>query len=688
MSTASKATARAVSWGRLTRDFLPLPFSGGNFENSPKKTFGKDRDSRHEYRLRVACSLSSQSLRLFGRAALLMSFTCLQVARAWIGEPHHTVGGEYHYRCPNHDDSHPSLKINEKKDKWICGPCNKSGGAYTLAAFLGRLDPCEKRAVMKALTDRGLVYEKMERVKKEPQQFYPVKEFYYTPVLRNVRFETKPTDKSKPEKKFQWQHLEGDSWEPGAGGMLKPLYVNERFKKGEPFDTAVGFEGEGKCDLAGELGIPAFSFKFMNRAECQKLAGLEIVLWPDGDQAGFKQAKDVALMLKEAKLKVRMCSVPIEFPIGGDIVDAVKILKWTRERIDQFLASATSFPVEVSIGRRLRRVESKQMEWLWKNRVPCNGITILDGDPGTGKGLLTTDLAARITTGRQLPFDEFQMPPANVIVLGSEDSLEHTIRPRFEAASADLDRVIAIPYSSEKAGEVCFTRLPRDLKILSKAIEQEQAKLVIIDVLVSYIPAELSTRNDQDVRLALAPLAELCDKKNIACICNRHLNKNQGGSAMYRGGGSIGITGAARSVLLLAKGEGDVRTLAVVKSNLGLIPPAANFVVIAESGIPSIRWIDETQRTADDLLAGAALKTDVQAQRQENSLSVAMEFLSELLKDGPVESDRIRQIARDACMSWHSVIKAKESLGVKPTRRGGSFGKWMWEMRGKGGMIH
>ncbi len=43
-------------------------------------------------------------------------------------------------------------------------------------------------------------------------------------------------------------------------------------------------------------------------------------------------------------------------------------------------------------------VEVKEVAWLWQGRIPLGAITLLDGDPGLGKSLLTLDLAARVTS--------------------------------------------------------------------------------------------------------------------------------------------------------------------------------------------------------------------------------------------------------------------------------------------------
>jgi len=66
-------------------------------------------------------------------------------------------GQELFYRCRNHDDHDPSLKINQKKNCWMCGPCGAYGNAWALAAFLARLDPNDKPAVTKWLSEHGLL---------------------------------------------------------------------------------------------------------------------------------------------------------------------------------------------------------------------------------------------------------------------------------------------------------------------------------------------------------------------------------------------------------------------------------------------------------------------------------------------------------------------------------------------------
>jgi putative DNA primase/helicase len=611
--------------------------------------------------------------------------SCQDIARVVLGEPHHQSAGELYYHCPNHDDQHPSLKINLHKDMFLCGPCGVGGKSWRLVAFLARLEPTEKRAIALWLKDNGFAWEKTVQPKKSKptkDSLREVAQFYYSPTLRNVRFEA-PSEDGKPEKHFQWQHLEGDRWIPGDGGIKqKPLYANHLFRNSEQLNWVLGVEGEGKCEAAQKMNIPAFSYKYMNARECQTLAGLAVVLWPDADSPGDKQVHAAAKMLLESKQPngIRIICPPLELPLGGDIVDAIR-LGWTQERIQRLIDEAKSWPpppapLEII---RLSQLKAEEAHWLWPLRIPSGAITILDGDPGTGKSMLCVDIAAKCSNGAPFFAQSNGHKPATVIFLSSEDSLAQTLVPRLKAASADLTKVVSIPYVPEVPGQKTFSRIPRDLEYLGKVIEQEKAVLVVLDVLVSYIPAELSTQRDQDVRLALSPLSVLANRTGVAVLCTRHLNKNTQASALYRGGGSIAIVGAARCSLLLARSpeNPEQRTLAVLKSNLGIIPSAVNFTInTTAERVPKIEWVSEGGCTAQELLP---IDPSKGGPEDRNAIQDAIEFLVSQLGNGPVPVLDIQASARDGCFSWATVRRAKDTLGIKshkPTLMGG----WYWEL--------
>ncbi|MGI8587805.1 MAG: AAA family ATPase [Chloroflexia bacterium] len=73
-------------------------------------------------------------------------------------------------------------------------------------------------------------------------------------------------------------------------------------------------------------------------------------------------------------------------------------------------------------------VQAEAVRWLWPSRIPLGMFSIIDGDPGLGKSLLTLDLAARLTTGRAMW--RTSSPTWWLPNLSDIDALESTITRR------------------------------------------------------------------------------------------------------------------------------------------------------------------------------------------------------------------------------------------------------------------
>lgn len=79
----------------------------------------------------------------------------------------------------------------------------------------------------------------------------------------------------------------------------------------------------------------------------------------------------------------------------------------------------------------LNDIEEKEASWLVPQRMPKGQIIILAGDGGSGKTSCWCSLAAAISTGAQVFFDEtpkefFESEPQKVLFFSSEDKGEVT----------------------------------------------------------------------------------------------------------------------------------------------------------------------------------------------------------------------------------------------------------------------
>jgi putative DNA primase/helicase len=324
---------------------------------------------------------------------------------------------------------------------------------------------------------------------------------------------------------------------------------------------------------------------------------------------------------------------------------------------------------------RVADVQAEKVQWLWPGRIPRGKVTVLDGDPGLGKSTVTLDLASRVTTGSPLPSGEPVGAKGNVILLSAEDGVADTIRPRLEVALADLERVAVIDHVPDPEGPRPFV-LPGDLPLLAEAIREQGAVLVVIDPLMAFLGADVKANQDQDIRRAMHPLKDLAERTGVAVLVVRHLNKSGGANAVYRGGGSIGIIGAARAGLLIAKDPEDEqrRVLAVTKNNLAAPVEALAYRVVNDELYDTARigWDGVSDLSADDLLRGQ----DPDAPERDE----AETFLRDYLASGPAEVKLIEREAKKLDINARTLRRARERLRIKPRKVGapGQAGHWEW----------
>ena len=241
------------------------------------------------------------------------------------------------------------------------------------------------------------------------------------------------------------------------------------------------------------------------------------------------------------------------------------------------------------------------------------------------------------------------------------------IVPRLIAADADLSRV-HIPRILDSYGER-LPLLPDDLGRLQQMITETEAKLVVVDPLMAALSREVNGNQDQEVRRVLAELTRIAGDTGAAILLVRHLNKSAGTVAIYRGGGSIGIIGAARSGLLLTQHPSDPSQLllAVTKSNLGVRPKALSMrIVQAKNGFGAIEWGEESEISADDALNGR--NPDEDEAEPDGELGAAIAWLREALKDGPLPSKQVMDEARENGFTVGTIRRAKTEAKVVSRR--------------------
>ena len=320
----------------------------------------------------------------------------------------------------------------------------------------------------------------------------------------------------------------------------------------------------------------------------------------------------------------------------------------------------------------LSEVTPEPIRWLWPGRIPLGMYSLMAGNPGVGKSTIAFSIAAIVSNGGRWPFSQHQAEPGHVIILTAEDDPKFTLVPRLMAADADLTRISVIQ-SVQRPQEDHVIDTPlllsEDMHQLHGVLDQyADTRLLIIDPLSAYLGVKDSHR-DSDVRQVLGPLTDLAAGHEVSILGISHLNKAAGHSAIARFMGSTGIIAAARAAFLATKHEEELMLLPV-KSNVapgdigGLTYQIKGATIAGDIETSVIEWTGQTDVDPNDVLS------QQQARTRSPRLIEAMDFIEDQLSDGPQQQNNIVKQANDAGISWATLRRAREELGIESEKIG------------------
>jgi hypothetical protein len=360
-------------------------------------------------------------------------------------------------------------------------------------------------------------------------------------------------------------------------------------------------------------------------------------------------------------------------------------------RVTKLLDGHNHEPEAITISAS--RVTPRALDPVWDGFLWAGKPTLLAGDPGLGKSMLTADIAARVTTGEPWPCSAARREPANVVIMSAEDDPEDTIVPRLMAAAADLDRVTFVQgmrdYGDDAAaGRRRWLSLDTDLAALGDVLAVREPRLVIIDPLASYLGSGTDSHNEGDVRSVLAGVADLAARHRCSILAIRHLRKADSATAQHRLIGSVAFAAAARAVYIVIRDPADDDRRLVLCAKNNLAQDAAGYGYVIETtpvdvaggpiDVPRVNWsADRELRSADEVLGTMADRT--------TAADDAEEWIRTSLADGPVASSRMRDLAKEAGHSWRTVERARASLDCVVIERDliagrGATGPWQWRL--------
>jgi AAA domain len=325
---------------------------------------------------------------------------------------------------------------------------------------------------------------------------------------------------------------------------------------------------------------------------------------------------------------------------------------------------------------RLTDIEHRSVEWLWQNRLAAGSVSVLSGDPGSGKTWVALAIAAALSKG-ETPGpngppdpttdsnDDVIVPPCTVVYASPHQHGSELIRSRFLNLGGDPARLVLLRgvASSVTPGAISLSDTP----VLEDALEKTGARLLILDPLHSYLATGDRDRAHGAAHL-FDDLAWLAEKHRCCILLVRHLRRRGRNST------AVELSSAVRTEFLVGNNPDapSISALVQTKSNLGPLAPSLGYRIDSMSD-PPFDWIGPSKLTADDLQTGRPIGAGTPKRK------LAAEWLRLQLSDGPLSQATIERAAENDGESMMTIRRAKKDIGVISTKN--TFnGVWSWEL--------
>lgn len=313
-------------------------------------------------------------------------------------------------------------------------------------------------------------------------------------------------------------------------------------------------------------------------------------------------------------------------------------------------------PADAELFADMSAVEPRNVEFSWFPYLVRGAVNLLEGDPGTGKTYLLCTVAACFSAGIALP-GQGKVRPAGVLFMSAEDDPDTTLVRRLMRMGADLTR---ITYTTRY-----FRLEDEQLDWIEKHIVEKGVELVILDPLVAYMQGGMDMNKANETRPFMARLAELAKRTNVTIIGLRHLTKGSKDKAIYRGLGSIDITAAARSAIMLGlhPEDEDVRVLMHIKHNLSERGASLAYELVGgdynRGQVPRLKWLGEVDVRPEDLEPRPGT-----AGRPDDARQGAKAFLQQYLADSARPIKEVLAAGERRSYSERTLRRAAKDLGL------------------------
>ena len=503
--------------------------------------------------------------------------------------------------CPFHSDHDPSLHINLNSKTYFCQACKAGGGVLDFIATKKQLTIGEAAKLAKSWVNLPPANVIKFQPTTPPKATYTpnsrdITAIYDYPDYQVVRYEP-----PNFEKTFRQRRPDGHGgWIWNMEGIRLRLYQESELHEAE---TVFIVEGEKDVETLKTHGIIATcntggAGKWLDE-HSPILAGKEVIILQDNDEAGRNHTAQVAASLDGYAAPIKIVELP-DLPEKGDITDWLEagndIYKlWQLIRAaPEYLPQPESGPdtpapaldgsesvnpaAEPPRPKLIHFDDLKDLpppEWLFDNLIHRNSFAMLVGEPGAKKTFIALDFALQLG----------QTEPVIYIAAEGAGGVSQRIKA-WEAHNPHIKNQCYLWPEALQLGEMSSI-----IKFLGET-EPLKPSLIIIDTLARCaLGLEENSSTDMGI---FVNNCDLIKRQTGACVLViHHMGKN---GATERGSGALK---GACDTMLKATVEGDLTKLACEKQKdaPNFEPIFYKFVEIEGSLVPEVT-------TADNMISG------------------------------------------------------------------------------------
>lgn len=629
---------------------------------------------------------------------------------------------KYNACCPFHSERNPSFWFNTQNGLWKCESGCGSGNATT---FLSRLenksneeawaelcgiagvDPHDKTSAKGAKAEQERPRLPLTLAEYAEQKKLPIEKLAELGLSSRTGDERTPAYVTIPyydangrcvaiKRRFHPRNVQRFGWDKGGRVILYGAWLDLNKKA----KALILCEGESDAQSCWIHGLPCYGIPGATNFQAEwtqaYLGDRDVYLHVESDQGGQKFREKTLEKLREAgfKGKVRSfscCQIDPECKDPSDL--HVKYGDAFREKIDPALKAAVIEDLTAPILRQAKEIEPPKKEvqklsfyraadlygkkiekppTIVQGMIPA-GLTVLAGAPKRGKSWLSLMLAIKVAAGE--PFLGYQTTQGDVLYLDLE-SKQYRVQDRLQKLLVGrAPESLYITHESDRleAGLVEQLGMWCD--------EMEHPTLIIIDTLGRVKGSARRGENayEGDTRI-LGDLQRFALQRNLAVVCVHHLRKSMAdGDYFERISGSMGITGACDSVMVLQGKRGDEHsTLSISSRDF----EATELILAFEGGRWSLRSNDSDSWREEQAYINSPYVRAVVALAHRYKLwrGTSSELAEELLNFGANSADvEARKVTADL-LALRDKLNDREGVLIVPPRKQGK-GKRIMEVR-------